>query len=184
MYQLAEDVTIRNNLQTHYQDYLNKHFRKSFRMVGYLPKNMELENHFVNPSTNLPIDDPIFFGQVDPLEEEQMVATPGYVCHFFILSVLKVSANTPRPRRTRTIFVRQPQAQVQQRYAQHPEPQAQPVPEAQPSNPHVVRQQPGNAAGIPMAEAVDRVEQEDLSQDENAMQRNQFGRGITNMSRG
>ena len=70
--------------------------------------------------------------------------------------------------------MRQPQAQVQQRYAQHPEPQAQPVPQAQPSNPHVVRQQPENSAGIPMAEAVDRVE-EDLSQDENAIQRNQFG---------
>ena len=190
MCQLAEDVAIRDALQTHYQDYLNKHFKKSFRMVGHLPKNMELENHFVDPRTNLPIEDPLFVGQVDPLDDEQFVSTPGFVCHFFILSVSKTSVNTPRPRRTRRIFVRQPQAQAQAQpraHVQHAAPQAPPeapVAQVQPSNARLHHpQSQGNGVTIPLAEAsaVNRVEEDQT--DENNTRRSQFGQRIGNMFR-
>lgn len=47
-----------------YQDHLNRNVSSKWTMVADIPPDIEVENSFVDPITNLPIEDPITIASV------------------------------------------------------------------------------------------------------------------------
>lgn len=120
----------RRGLETTYQAYLNQKFDGKYKMYGDLPRDVEVENVFVDPNTNLPVTDPVMIGQCDPQAGIDDDGCPAMIAHFFILSVANDSNGTSSVRhRSRTIFQSptrpvppaqaNPTPPAQQQYAPH-----------------------------------------------------------------
>lgn len=76
-------------MESCYQSFLNsKAYQHTFKMSGKIPKGIEVENSFVDPETNLPVDNPIYPTKVLP-DIADGTATEGHVVHFYALVVQK-----------------------------------------------------------------------------------------------
>lgn len=64
----------------------NGQWKKTFTFVGNIPQNIEVENNFVSPSNNLPMDNPILFGIVYTTVDSGKTI-PANIAQFFLLSV-------------------------------------------------------------------------------------------------
>ena len=77
-------------VESNYQTFLNAKFEKQFKIVGKIPKNIEVENGFVNPESNLLASDPIY-PVIVPNIALDGTASEAHVVHFYALVVQKES---------------------------------------------------------------------------------------------
>jgi len=101
------DLAFANNCQQMeacYQTFLNsKSYQQTFKMSGKIPKSIEVENSFVDPETNLPVDDPIYPIKVLP-DTVDGTATEAHIVHFYALVVQKESNGNGVPNRSRRFY--------------------------------------------------------------------------------
>ena len=101
------DLTFSQNCQqieACYQTFLNsKSYKQTFKMSGKIPKSVEVENAFVDPETNLPVDDPIYPVKVLP-DVLDGTATEAHVVHFYALVVQKESNGNGHSTRSRSFY--------------------------------------------------------------------------------
>ena len=76
-----------------YQDTLNRKVDNTFKIIGRIPTNIEVENNFVHYRTNQPLFDPVQFGYVNPGPRYRL-AIDACVAHLHILSVCNDNART------------------------------------------------------------------------------------------
>ena len=101
------DLTFSQNCQqieACYQTFLNsKSYQQTFKMSGKIPKSIEVENAFVDPETDLPVDDPIYPVKVLP-DVLDGTATEAHVVHFYALVVQKESNGNGHTTRSRSFY--------------------------------------------------------------------------------
>ena len=98
-------------MESNYQTFLNTKFEKKFKIVGKIPKNIEVENGFVNPESNLPASDPIF-PVIVPNVALDGTALEAHVVHFYAPVVQKESNGNSIAPRTRSYYNRRGQQNV------------------------------------------------------------------------
>ena len=87
-----------------YQEHLNRNVSSKWTMVADIPPDIEVENNFVDPRTNLPIEDPITIASVPADASVDGLCSSCLVAHFFIISVNVENPEPPQVRRERKIF--------------------------------------------------------------------------------
>jgi len=91
-----------------YQEHLNRKVSHKWTMVGDIPPGIEVENSFVDPISNLSIDDPITIASVPADAAVDGLCSYCLVAHFFVLSVEIENTEPKQVRRSRVIFTTPP----------------------------------------------------------------------------
>lgn len=91
-------------MESSYQTFLNsKSYQQTFKMCGKIPNGVEVENTFVDPETNLPVDDPLYPTKVVP-DRTDGTATEAHIVHFYALVVQKETNGNGMAPRSRCFY--------------------------------------------------------------------------------
>eukprot|EP00560_Eucampia_antarctica_P006329 CAMPEP_0197823344 /NCGR_PEP_ID=MMETSP1437-20131217/685_1 /TAXON_ID=49252 ORGANISM="Eucampia antarctica, Strain CCMP1452" /NCGR_SAMPLE_ID=MMETSP1437 /ASSEMBLY_ACC=CAM_ASM_001096 /LENGTH=369 /DNA_ID=CAMNT_0043422465 /DNA_START=48 /DNA_END=1154 /DNA_ORIENTATION=+ len=107
-YRMGDLSDVVDGLVFPYQEHLNRNVQSKWTMVGNIPPGIEVENSFVDPTTNKGIEDPITIASVPPDAVSDGLCITCYVAQFFILSVELEKDEPQQVRRSRKIFTSPP----------------------------------------------------------------------------
>ena len=115
-YRMGDIDSVIDGLCFPYQEHLNRNVSDKWTMVADIPPGIEVETNFVDPMTNLPIEDPITLTSVPPDAAVDGLCSNCIVAHFFILSVDLENKENPSTRRSRTVVATPPPKVKTQKY--------------------------------------------------------------------